>query len=92
MTPEDKKAKMFAKLNEEPKPVITQVVRVAESKKVGRPEKVKAEPTEHFNVYLPESLASDLRIQKARTRMNIQDMVIEGVRDYLDKKGALTVK
>jgi hypothetical protein len=92
MTPEDKKAKMLAKLNETPKPVITQVVRVEEQKRPGRPEKVKTEPTEHFNVYLPESLAGDLRVHKARTRKSIQDIVTEAVQSYLDKAGALTNK
>jgi|GEM_PF-6192860 hypothetical protein len=92
MTPEERKAKMLSKLGEEPKPVITQVVRVEETKKPGRPEKAKAEPTEHFNVYLPVSLASDLRMHKARTRMSIQDIVAEAVRDYLEKNEAITNK
>ncbi len=86
MTPEDKKARLLGKLNEKPNPVITQVVRVEETKVTKR--KVETEPTEHFNVYLPISLASDVRMHKARTRISIQDIVTEAVRDYLKKQGA----
>lgn len=92
MTPEEKKAKLLGKLNEESKPVLTQVVRVEETKKAGRPEKQRSEPTEHFNLYLPESLASDMRVYKARTRISIQDIAAEAIRAYLESKGALTVK
>lgn len=91
MTPDEKKAKLLGKLNEEPKPIFTQVVRV-EEKPAKNKKKVAIEPTEHFNVYLPVSLASDLRMHKARTRISIQDAVSEAVRDYLAKHHALTVK
>ena len=92
MTPEEKKAKMFAKLNEPAEPVITQVVRVEDVKKTGRPEKVKAEETEHMNAYPTESLAADMRIYKARTKKSLIDIMNEAFTEYLEKRGALTVK
>lgn len=92
MTPDEKKAKLLGKLNENPKPVLTQVVRVEETKPAKAKKEAETEPTEHFNVYLPTSLASDLRLYKARSRVTIQDAVAEAMWDYLKKKGALTVK
>ena len=50
---------------------------VQQKEGVGRPKKEKSEPTEHFNIHTPESLAGDMRVYKARTRINIQDIMIQ---------------
>ncbi|QJW92483.1 hypothetical protein HNV11_23720 (plasmid) [Spirosoma taeanense] len=82
MTPEEKKAALFGKLKEEPKPVTTKVVPV--EAKPAKATKAAAEETEHFNVYLPVSLAKKIRLKKVELGKGatIQGIIIEALEQY----------
>ncbi len=86
MNPEDKKSKFLSKLDAPAKPVITQVVPVAEEapKKPDVPAKL-----DHFNLYTDKAKGKALRLLKVETETSIQDMLEEALTDYLRKKGKL---